>query len=641
MKKYDKRTLDLIKISEYFDSDWYFKEYLNEEYSSSDSLVHYIEKGASLGFNPSPIFNTNGYLDAYKDVARAGINPLVHFIKSGFKEGRSPTGEFYSDKSTRPRMPRFGLEEYGRAFAWLEYDRLLKNVKREVKICVHLHLFHLDLLNEFLIFLKNIPYKFTLFVSVCDQGYDGIESAIYDEVKNIERIVIRLLPNKGRDVAAWVVGFSDLIQDFDLFCHIHSKRSDYNKSYSGWRRFLMHGVLGGPSVVEQIVELLWDGEVGIVAPLYFGALPGQPKWGANQKKSLKLLQKMEISLKSNQCPDFPAGSFFWARVDVLKPIFSVLSLSYDDFDDELGQIDGTLGHCIERVLGVLPVKQDRKFAMVGVDVSSNLINYWDSSRYTRYLQINNRPPFFGDSIKKNIDLYEDLSSNLRVAVYVCATGGFDGSISYPVVENGVDYYFITDHSIRDSVPEISKPFKWLPARYTDLNPRRTARFVKTHPQLYLDGYDYAVWVDANIIPIGGIMKYVSDVLCSSADIGLVKHPTRTSWILESEECARIGADDSTLLKEQVSNYVRFGIKDEGLIETNFIVANLKSEKVKNFFGIWWSEIASYSLRDQVSVNYALVKSDVHIHYFFPDGHSVRDVDGFLIFSHDFDHEKKF
>jgi hypothetical protein len=634
MKKYDKKTLDLIRTSEYFNSEWYLNSYLKEAVDLVDPLTHYIETGASLGFDPSPKFNTKGYIKAYNDVARAGINPLVHFIKSGFKEGRSPTGDFYSDQSTRPRMPRFGPEEYGRPYAWLEYDRPLKNKNLEKSICVHLHLFHVDMLNDFIFFLKNIPYKFTLLVSVCDNNHRSNESIFHKNLVNLEKVIFRLLPNKGRDVASWVVGFSDLIQEFDFFCHIHSKRSDYNKSYSGWRQFLLHGVLGGPAVVEQIVELLNDDEVGIVSPPYYGALPGQPRWGANQDLCLDLLRKMEITYKSNQCPDFPAGSFFWARVDVLAPIFSKLSLTYDDFEDELGQLDGTLGHSIERILGVLPSKQGRKFAMVGVDVSYNLTNYWDSNRVDRYSRINPDKRLSLKAIWNN-ELINNFDINAKVAVLVCATGGFDGSVCYPVIESGVDYYFITDNSIRDTNIEVGKPFKWLPARYTDINPRRTARFVKTHPHLYLDGYDYVVWLDANIIPVGGVLRYVSDVMHSKADIGLVRHPTRTSWILEAQECARIGADDAELLKDQTAKYVDLGMKDEGLIETNFIVANLKSEDVKKFYGVWWNEIASYSLRDQVSVNFALNISKLKVHYLFLEGRSVRDTSGFLIFSHDF------
>jgi glycosyltransferase involved in cell wall biosynthesis len=77
-----------IEQSGLFDKQWYLAQYGKQV--DGDPIVHYLKKGASLGFNPSPQFNTQGYLDLYQDVADSKLNPLLHYISSGKKEGRIP-----------------------------------------------------------------------------------------------------------------------------------------------------------------------------------------------------------------------------------------------------------------------------------------------------------------------------------------------------------------------------------------------------------------------------------------------------------------------------------------------------------------------------------------------------------------------
>ncbi|MDQ3349114.1 MAG: glycosyltransferase, partial [Acidobacteriota bacterium] len=53
-------------------------------------LVHFIERGAIEGLNPSPLFDTSYYLRENPDVAALGLNPLAHYLDHGVEEGRTP-----------------------------------------------------------------------------------------------------------------------------------------------------------------------------------------------------------------------------------------------------------------------------------------------------------------------------------------------------------------------------------------------------------------------------------------------------------------------------------------------------------------------------------------------------------------------
>ena len=628
---FDTSIISAIKNSGYFDEAWYQSNNLFNYPDVADPLLHYLEFGANSGLDPSPKFSTQRYLAANPDVARSGMNPLVHYIKTGKAEGRSPTGDEVKKKSgARSHLPRYGQAEYGPISAWLHYDRpLLKSLAANLRVCIHLHLFHIEMWSDFLTVLRNIPVDFTLLVSVCSVEHPNIKEQVSNCLPHAKQTIVRVLPNRGRDVAAWVVGFADEIRKYDVFCHVHTKRSDYEKSYAGWRDFLLHGILGSASIIEQILERLTSGSSGICAPPYYSALPGQPRWGANKEIVKNILKKLNLDFDVEQCPDFPAGSFFWARVDVIKSLLDS-GLTYDDFEVENGQLDGTLGHAIERLLGILPKISEKHFELVGIDVAFNLVNYWDPRRLERLESFSDVQA----TIPASSSVVYSAIYNKRIAVMVCITGEFDEFVPYPFTDPEIDYYFVTDRPDWQ-VPDIVKnSFNVIPARYSNPNPRRTARFVKSHPYLYLNNYDYCVWIDGNIIPLQEIRPMVDDLIRSGADLGVIAHTVRTSWKEEAIECVRISADKSDVLHEQIEYYNSKGLPEAGLIETNILISNLRKPEVIKFFSLWWAEICRFSLRDQVSINAAISESNVRTHFIFPQGKSVRDMPGFLIFSHD-------
>ncbi|MBE8718350.1 hypothetical protein [Cellvibrio polysaccharolyticus] len=78
----------LLLTSEYFDVEWYLKNYADVSESKINPAEHYLLFGASEGRLPGPLFDGNWYLQQYPDVADTKTNPLLHFIMFGQAEGR-------------------------------------------------------------------------------------------------------------------------------------------------------------------------------------------------------------------------------------------------------------------------------------------------------------------------------------------------------------------------------------------------------------------------------------------------------------------------------------------------------------------------------------------------------------------------
>jgi lipopolysaccharide biosynthesis protein len=161
-------------------------------------------------------------------------------------------------------------------------------------------------------------------------------------------VQVMVFENRGRDIAPFIVGFSYVLRRYDYFIHLHTKRSLHGGDpLEHWLDYLLTNLLGSKQIVECIFELLLDHKIGIAFPQHLVMLRDILNWGYNYETAAALLRRAGFVLDKLHLLEFPSGSMFWGRSAALRPLLD-LNLQFSDFQDEAGQIDGTLAHAIER-----------------------------------------------------------------------------------------------------------------------------------------------------------------------------------------------------------------------------------------------------------------------------------------------------
>jgi O-antigen biosynthesis protein len=215
-------------------------------------------------------------------------------------------------------------------------------------LAVICHMFHMDFLDEIPEYLGNIPFPADLFISTDTLGkHDLIEHRFGDWDKG--RVTVRIMPNRGRDLAPKLVGFRDVHDRYEYVLHLHSKASRHDKLLAPWRGFLLENLLGSKEIVYSVFEVFFrQPQIGIVFPQHYEYIRHWLDWGSNYALAQALATRLGVALSPQQTLDFPSGSMFWARAAALRPLLE-LGLSFSDFPPETAQTDGTLGHAIERL----------------------------------------------------------------------------------------------------------------------------------------------------------------------------------------------------------------------------------------------------------------------------------------------------
>jgi hypothetical protein len=377
-----------VSPSPLFDQDFFLRKLEESGRGAEDAdlpaLVRYLEQSATGGVDPHPFFSRRTYRLNAPDVARAGDDPLYHYAVHGWKECRkfhplfeaqyyrSQCGEGFAEdplthylqqgakKGLLPRRPKHP-DQVTRPLPASRYI-LEVSTKRTagpkeavpaggpVAIGAFIHIFHTDLAAELIGYTNNLPPGGSQLFITTDTPAKAHEIETVCRTRSQHPFEIRVLENRGRDLAPFLTGYADRLREVTYGVHIHSKKSlHYGREFDAWRHHLLFETLGSPALVLNILNLLTQDGIGMVAPDHFEPIKRLIQWGGNFDMAAGLLELAGEHLTPDHTLDFPSGSMFWFKTDALRKLLALELRSYH-FDPEAGQYDGTLAHAIERSL---------------------------------------------------------------------------------------------------------------------------------------------------------------------------------------------------------------------------------------------------------------------------------------------------
>lgn len=236
---------------------------------------------------------------------------------------------------------------------WIKTEEILKRKR----VALVMHLYFPDLIEESKMYASYMPQKTDIYVTTNTlEKKQLIEQAFAD--LDCNHFEVRLIENRGRDVSSLLVGVRDVIEQYDLACFVHDKKTAQIAPGSigaGFAYKCFSNTLYNREFVSNVIQTFEDNpRMGILSPPMpnhgtFRLLYGQ-EWGPNFELTKELAGKLNITvpMSEDKAAVAPYGTFFWFRPAALKLILAK-DWKYDDFPPEPNKIDGTILHAIERL----------------------------------------------------------------------------------------------------------------------------------------------------------------------------------------------------------------------------------------------------------------------------------------------------
>jgi len=181
---------------------------------------------------------------------------------------------------------------------------------------------------------------------------------------------------------------------------------------------------------------------------------------------------------------------------------------------------------------------------------------------------------------------------MKVIVYTCNLGGYDVLRKAPKPIEDFRYLYYTDQEAPDGWEKMTMKS----------GGRRESRFYKINSHL-LPEHDISIYVDANAYWGRSPFKMVEYI--KGFDIAIPPHPNDRCVYKHALTCMRLNLDAILPILKQVGKYANEGMPENIGLTENGLIIRANNPKVKELNELWWKEYQAGSQRDQLSMPYAL------------------------------------
>ena len=205
-----------------------------------------------------------------------------------------------------------------------------------MKICVFMHLFYTEMLDELLSCVKNLSYRpeieYDLIVTLCSHNTE-VEDKLYRFKDNTHVLIV---PNRGYDVAPFLTALKTVdLGSYDYLIKLHSKRDLKQPAYlpcckligNEWRHKLIEFMSTPEHLAMSLARFSSHPKIGMITAPELIVKASKEDKGANVK-AVKIIS--EMGLTSAKC-HFVAGTMFMARA---KLFIALQNLPYKITDFE-------------------------------------------------------------------------------------------------------------------------------------------------------------------------------------------------------------------------------------------------------------------------------------------------------------------